>query len=308
MNKNFNYTRVILLVIIIIVFLGFSKPEDHDLFYYLPKLGEIVDWAPVDSSKRFEGDSLYDYINGGADIYLEYGFIEVIAMDYANIKNKFIQLEIYQMENNESAYGIYSLNKGNEGKSPDIGNEAFLGDYYLIFWKDNFLVTLTGYSSDDETVKGLIALAQNIDKKIEKKGVKPHLTEILPKENLLETENKYIKGNIGLINNYFFASGNIFGLKEGVIGNYGDYQVYIFKYDSDKESRKWFLNAEESIRNNDKYSNYTSQQNSFSVFDRKQKPVYCKTYQNYIFIILETSVNDKSMIIDRIVENIQTNL
>ena len=293
-----------IILFICLVFLSIDvKSVDQNLTSLLPGIDDIESWSPVDSAKRYAGDDLFDYINGGADIYLEYGFVEVIAMEYANINNKFVQIEIYQMASNESAYGIYSLNKSPNGEIMEIGNEAVLSDYYMILWKDDYIVNLIGYSSDDETIEGIISLAEIIDIKIENKGTKPGLMGILPEEGLIKNENTFIRGNIGLINNYFFAAENIFGIKEGAIGNYETFRVFIFKYKSEEESRKWFVNAAEAINTLSKYSNYVGDEESFAAVDRRQNSIYCSFFKNYIYVLVGENLSDKDRMIFYIKKN-----
>jgi hypothetical protein len=62
----------------------------------------------ITRSDTFSGQGLYGYIDGGADLFLEYGFREVFVNEYSFGRDK-VTLEIFVMEDAPSAYGIYSL-------------------------------------------------------------------------------------------------------------------------------------------------------------------------------------------------------
>ncbi|MEZ7873968.1 MAG: hypothetical protein QMB47_03145 [Bacteroidales bacterium] len=57
----------------------------------------------------YKGEALYGYMNGGSDLYLEYGFRELSVLDI-NFKGNIYSVEMYDMSNPESAFGIFSQN------------------------------------------------------------------------------------------------------------------------------------------------------------------------------------------------------
>jgi len=66
--------------------------------------------AKFSSSRTFGGESLFGYIDGGAELYLEYGFsvVSVTEIEYMHGKYK---TEIYKMKGPEEAFGIFSVSK-----------------------------------------------------------------------------------------------------------------------------------------------------------------------------------------------------
>ena len=58
----------------------------------------------------YYGDDLFDLINGGAEIYFEYGFVKVASQNYSEMKgNTSLRVEIYEMTDPEAAYGIFAF-------------------------------------------------------------------------------------------------------------------------------------------------------------------------------------------------------
>ncbi|MCK4464178.1 MAG: hypothetical protein KAU83_00580 [Bacteroidales bacterium] len=62
------------------------------------------------NNRIYEGSSLWGYINGGADIYLEYGFDKVLVQDI-NRNEKNYKIDIYFMEDSTAAFGIFSVSQ-----------------------------------------------------------------------------------------------------------------------------------------------------------------------------------------------------
>jgi hypothetical protein len=74
-----------------------------------PKLKE-ADFPGLKISREqiFDGSSLWGYINGGADIFLEYGFDKLLLQEIESGGLK-IKIELYRMISPSSAFGIYSV-------------------------------------------------------------------------------------------------------------------------------------------------------------------------------------------------------
>ncbi len=58
----------------------------------------------------FDGNSLWGYINGGADIYLEYGFNSLLVHEI-EYRGKNIRFDLYRMNDPVAAYGIFSVSR-----------------------------------------------------------------------------------------------------------------------------------------------------------------------------------------------------
>lgn len=164
------------LIIISILFLSVAatfgdicakqSTNQNDLSPYLPRMVELDPDGPPQKAESDE--SLFALINGGAELFVKYGFCRALFQTYKTKTNKFFNLEIFEMKNADSAHGIYLLKAGSSERRITIGNEAVLEDYYLIFRKGRFYVSLTGSDSEKKTRDKLIAVAKAVEEKIEK--------------------------------------------------------------------------------------------------------------------------------------------
>jgi len=253
---------------------------------YLPKVKELKDWQPAGKPEIYVGDDLFTFINGGADIYHEYGFNKVVYNEYKDNNENSINVEIYEMKTSESAFGIYSFKIGRKGEVFPVGNDAFFQSYYMNFWKGNYLVILTGFDENEVTINGIKTIAKVIDKKIKRKGKKPQLVNLIPNKNLQITQPKYLKGILALFNQYNFNTKDIFRISEAVIGTYEDHQLFIFQYKNEKESLKFFENVSNKMKTNSDFSNFISKDGLISMKDQKGKYLSIKPFQNYILVFI----------------------
>jgi len=73
-------------------------------------LASDIPGGTITRAEHFNGTSLWGYIDGGADVYLEYGFKSVLVQELRWQDHRF-KLDIYQMKSAESAFGIFSASR-----------------------------------------------------------------------------------------------------------------------------------------------------------------------------------------------------
>jgi Family of unknown function (DUF6599) len=189
---------------------------------YLPDDRSVPGWVRDGEPQEFEGQDLYTYIDGGAEIYEEYGFRRVVIQDYKSAAGKSVSLEIFEMETPAAAFGMFTFKRSGQGGDPALGAGGELESYYLNFWEDRLLVTVTGFDETAETSAGLQALAGAVDARIAGEREPPDWTVRLPKEGLRSGSVKYLRGLLGLNNVYDLHTARGLGFAEAVKGDYDD--------------------------------------------------------------------------------------
>jgi hypothetical protein len=127
---------------------------------------EIDGWQMDFEPELYVGDALYQLIDGGAEVYHQFGFVQALATQYSDADGRSISLEVFEMGDVDGARNIYADKTGGTGEPLDIGDEAAGEDYYLNFRSGRYLVTITGFDSDGETRAGIMALARAVANKL----------------------------------------------------------------------------------------------------------------------------------------------
>ena len=290
MARNFILYSV--LSVLVVLFLFNPEPiqtsSQGGLSRFLPVSGEVQGWEKDGALQAYRGEDLYEYINGGAEIYHEYGFRQVVVQDFKRKDGKSISVEIFEMEDSGSAYGIFTFKTNPEDRKISLGSEGLLSDYYLNFWKAQYLVTLTGFDEDEETVRELQNIAHSVDTKIEADGNRPSLVSALPDEGLERASLKYFEGNLGLYNSYPFFTEDVFRLKEGIKGDYkGGYSLYIIKSRTAEKGPVHFDELKRSFEESSRYNHFRSlDEFIFRVEDRKGKQLSVTQSKDKILIVI----------------------
>ncbi len=145
----------------------------------LPGERDISGWMQSgDARIANDPQSLYNEINGGADKYIEFGFVSGAFQNYESGSFNFdIAVEIYNMDLKENAIKIYDnlYESGFTEVSPPVGDRArekqsFLGVFTVEFIKNEFFCRINAINIDnDELVQAkqtTFTFAQTIVSKI----------------------------------------------------------------------------------------------------------------------------------------------
>jgi hypothetical protein len=173
----------------------------------------VKGWIKFEALEIYNRKNLFDYINGGAELYLAYDFQQLVVQRYLpelkdSLKEKSITVEIWQMDSSADAYGIFSFDQ--EGEKVKIGQRGIYSDRLLRFWKDKFFVRILGL--DDNLEEIILKLGSKINKRIKKEGKLPQLVSKIPSDSLVPGSVHFFHKQIILKNLYFFSDQNLLNL------------------------------------------------------------------------------------------------
>jgi hypothetical protein len=241
----------------------------------------------------FVGDNLFDLINGGAELYHEYGFMEVLAAKMSIPGADPVKVEIYDMGSPESAWGIYSMTATSNSKSFIAGTSGRLGEGFSQFVKGSYMVYLY-YDQVEETE--LKYIADCISHNIKKDAPEPQLLKAV--DALEEKADKliYFKGNLGLSSIYSFHYKDVFGYNEGAAAVYPDIKIFLLNYGDEGLCTEHYNEARDFFMESSKYHDQFSLRVSFHMKDRKEQQIDCYFENTFLIIFLssgEEDLNDK---------------
>jgi hypothetical protein len=111
--------------------------------------------------RTFPDSSLWEYINGDAEIYLEYGVRDVATADYGAGDLELI-VDLYCFSEEIGAYGLYTSIRPDHAEMLAIGIAGFASESTLDFVRGPYVVRLTAYSASDQTVAVMQATANEL--------------------------------------------------------------------------------------------------------------------------------------------------
>ncbi|MEW6584281.1 MAG: DUF6599 family protein, partial [Nitrospirota bacterium] len=172
--------------------------------------GEIQGWKAQGKDETYSSETLFALINGGAELYLSYGFREAWVRRYMGPENREISLEIYDMGRSEDAFGVFSSERQDEDIR--IGQGSEYGGGLLRFWKDRYFVSLTTTGEESRVRDVMIRLAEETAKAISREGPQPRLVSLLPEQGLQKESIRFFHTAAILDRQYFLSNRNILHL------------------------------------------------------------------------------------------------
>jgi hypothetical protein len=229
-----------------------------ELARFLPEAGAVKGWNAAGAPQTYKGEDLFLYIDGGAEIYHEYGFRQVLAQEYRSGSGQTLSLEIYEMADAAAAYGMFTFKSSAKGSPAGVGQDGRLEDYYLNFWKGPCLVTITAFEESAECRAGLLPLARAVEARMALGGERPPIMRAVPEEWKGSGRAVYLEGFIGLNNVRILYPSDIFLFREGLAVEQLGFTVFLFSFPGAAEAGKRFEAIRKSFGSSPLYNNVSA--------------------------------------------------
>src|SRR4030042_5076173 len=114
-----------------------------DAINYFP---ELVGWKKSATIQTYNPNTLFAYINGAAELYINYNFEELKVAEYRSINSKAtIIAEVYRHNQPINAFGIYSQEKPDEAKFSSVGTQGYGLEGIFNFFKGSYYVKISAF-------------------------------------------------------------------------------------------------------------------------------------------------------------------
>jgi hypothetical protein len=200
----------VIFLVVLIVGLSNMANAATELSSLLPSAAS--GWKAAGKDGIYNRSTLFDYIDGGAELYLSYGFTEVISRRYTSAGKPDIVVDLFDMGNAPNAFGVFSQSMETVDESFGQGSQISKG--LIIFWKDRYYVSMMAHPETDESRKALQTLASKIDRAMAKEGSLPSIIKLLPEEALVRESIRYFRHHAWLNAHYFIADHNLLHIND----------------------------------------------------------------------------------------------
>lgn len=140
-------------------------------------------------------DNLWDFINGAADNYLAYDFIDLHVAEYKKGKN-IIKIEVYRHSNPTTAFGIYSTERSPSFRFVNLGAQGYINEGIINFFKGNYYVKIRTYSKKEKVLRAAETLATRTASMLEGDNEMPSGLNVFPSEGKKINEETYINKSV----------------------------------------------------------------------------------------------------------------
>ena len=165
-----------------------------------PARRQLVKWLPDASAiggaavgePAFYGENLFEYIDGGAEVYHQYQFAGLVHQKY-HVGDVELTVDIYDMGNALNAFGIYASERAPGYNYVAIGAEGYLNDPVLNFLQGSFYVKLSAAGKTARSARVLDSAARNISAKIGTGKTLPAALALFPASARVPRSERFVR-------------------------------------------------------------------------------------------------------------------
>ncbi|MCF8228080.1 MAG: hypothetical protein K9G58_12125 [Bacteroidales bacterium] len=207
--------RLFFCSLILVVLCGTTRAmSDTTVSEVIPDSAILKSWQLYEKT-IYLGDDLFYLINGGAELYFEFGFEEVAALEYQKSGDTAIHVEIYLMQDPDAAFGIYSLFSNKFNMHAD-GSNRWIGEEYIFLRQGRYFVMIRKIKNANKN--DMLWFAEILLQQIKApSAISPWIREVILKQGKTHEEFYLIGGMIALHNHYYFGREDIFKIKQGIV-------------------------------------------------------------------------------------------
>ena len=142
----------------------------------------VAGWEQRGGRRHFTPDNLFEYLDGGAEGYILYGFVQMQGVT-CRAKSGSITIDVFEMNDADSAYGVFTANLDPQMPIEKLGMGGQVLPRRALFCKGKYYVELAVSPIKWET-KALRAFATEAEKRITGRATPPATLSWFPTAKL----------------------------------------------------------------------------------------------------------------------------
>ncbi len=184
---------------------------------------EVAGWKWDGKESTYNSRTVFDYINGAAELYLAYGFQGLKVRRFEKPGSPPINLEVYEMASPEDAYGVFSFEYQDDPAG--IGQGSEFGGGLLRFWKGKYFLSVYAEGEGEGVGATILGIGRAAAQAIPTTGSEPKIIQLLPGKDLglVDKSTRYLKSHVLLNQRFFISHQNLLNLSrktEAVLATY----------------------------------------------------------------------------------------
>jgi hypothetical protein len=155
----------------------------------LPERIGSTGWIRHPEISRFVGDSLFEYIDGAAEMYHKYDFVELTAAEYHKGEGT-ITADVYRFTNSDRAFGMYTTLRPDMPDTIMLGVEGFTFGANWVYVKGPYIANVYAYEDSEEMISAVRSIAARIEARLLGTAEKPPTFDLFPEERRVAFSEK----------------------------------------------------------------------------------------------------------------------
>ncbi len=162
-----------------------------------PAFPQVPGWhiAPPPGDSLYTSDNLWDIIDGGAELFLSYGFRDLRIAEYTDTAGTDVRVELYRHSTGENAFGIYSQERNPGYHFIGMGVQGYVEEKVLNFLCGSYYVKISSHREGKPGIDAMETIGRRVAEHLRQKAEWPAALAVLPAEGRMANTEGYIAEN-----------------------------------------------------------------------------------------------------------------
>jgi hypothetical protein len=202
---------------------------------------QVSGWECSVDSIIYTPENLWDIIDGAAEVYLSYAFVDLTTAEYRRGQSVPVKAELYRHASAENAFGMYSAERQPSYHFIDIGTEGYSEEGVLNFFTGCYYVKLSTYEKGSASGEMLFTIANELQKHLGQQRIWPEILQKFPKGGKTPHSESMIPQN-------FLGYGFFPAVYAAEYRQPAPAQIFLMEFQSDKLARKALNNFLQKVK------------------------------------------------------------
>jgi len=208
LKKTMRTTSLVSLLLVAVLLAARIAPAaDQAMIKRMPSPACAEGWVMDGNVTLFDKDSLFDRVNGEAELFFPYGFKVLAYARYESKQNPkiAIDMDVYRVGSLLDAFGLFSIFRRKDDAGVSIGTGGTISPSQLFFYQDKYFVRLqvTGATSVNQEV--LRSCAGSLSRNLPEAAARPRALDALAVPAVVNKSERYMAQS--LLGYAFFTKG-----------------------------------------------------------------------------------------------------
>jgi hypothetical protein len=156
---------------------------------------QIPGWKITQEDPVYNANNLWDIIDGAADLFLEYDFVDLHIARYNSTDSIEVKVELYRHGSDVNAFGMYSQERDTEYNFIQLGVQGYLQQGVLNFLTGSYYIKLSTYQTGSKAQEAMLTIGRTLADHLKQNNATPKLFQIFPVEGKLPNTEQYVARN-----------------------------------------------------------------------------------------------------------------
>jgi len=198
MSKRFLLPLALSMILLVLPAVASAKAENSAMLSILPAKGCAEGWVMDGKPALFTGETLFDHINGEAELYFPYGFDSLATARYVRkaASGSEIAADVYRMGSLLDAFGIWSNYRKAETAGCALGADCVLSSSQMLFYQDRYFVRLQATGTPTPGQDVFLACGRALSQKLPQGKGRPGELELLRVRGVVPKTERYLPQSV----------------------------------------------------------------------------------------------------------------